>query len=302
MKELPWLNYHHLSYFLTIVKEGGLTRAAKKLHLSQSTLSTQLRQLEESLGTPLFTREGRRLVLTPEGEVAVNYAEEIFRAGDELRAWFSGRAGATRHTLTVGALSPLSKNLQFEVIRPVIMAGDYTVKVVEGEYPDLLDRLKRHQIDLLLSNLSPGEVASHGVSMHLLGEMPVYLVGRPPFRLQEKSFPRWLGEVPLFLPSTRTAAREGFDAYLIREGIEPHIAAEVDDMALLRLLALSGAGIALVPEIGVKFELEERKLLKIQRVPNLKERFFALTARQKFLPVGVKSLIDNAIHALEGVL
>lgn len=298
MNDLTWLNYHHLYYFLVIVKEGGITRAAEKLRLSQSTLSAQLRSLEDALDAKLFNRVGRRLVLTPEGEVAVNYAEEIFRTGDELRAWFSSTTGGTDRAIKVGALSPLSKNLQFEIVRPIIASGECAVHVVEGEYPDLLERLKRHQIDLLLSNLSPGELGSQGISVHLLGEMPMYLVGKPSFKSLEKSFPQWLGDVPLFLPSTRTSAREAFDALMIRHQIQPRIQAEVDDMALLRLLALSGAGIALVPEIGVKFELESKSLLKIQRVPNLKERFYALTARKRFIPEAVIEMIETGTEAL----
>ena len=153
MDNLPWLNYHHLQYFRMIVREGGVTRAAERLNLSQSTLSAQLRTLEESLGMRLFEREGRSLRLTPAGQVALEYAEDIFRSGDELRAWFGGQGKAGPQSIRVGAMSVLSKNLQFEIIRPLVMRGEVKVTVVDGEFPALLERLKHHQLDVLLGNL-----------------------------------------------------------------------------------------------------------------------------------------------------
>lgn len=298
MKHLPWLNYHHLQYFRAIVQEGGVTHAAKKLNLSQSTLSVQLKQLEESLGAQLFQREGRSLVLTEAGQVALDYAEDIFKAGDELRAWFAETHSPGLRSIRIGALSPLSKNLQFEILRPLIMAGETHVQVVEGEMQDLVERLKHHQIDLLLSNLPPGGTDAEHTHTHVLGEMPVYLVGRPPFKIPKKPFPHWLEGIPLMLPSRRSAARVEFDAILARSDIQPKVQAEVDDTALLRLLALSGAGLALVPEIGVKFELEEKRLLRIEKIKGLKESFYAITANRSRLPNEVIDLIEAGKKAL----
>ena len=298
MNDLPWLNYHHLYYFLTIVKAGGVTRAAEQLRLSQSTLSAQLKTLEESLGAALFTRQGRSLQLTPAGQVALEYAEEIFSRGDELRAWFNRGGGDRPGSIRVGSLNVLSKNLQFEIIRPLIMSGEVVVRVVDGEFPDLLNRLRQHQLDLLLGNLPVTGAEAETLQVHLLGEMPMYLVGRPPFKVPKKPFPKWLDGLPVFLPSTRSPARVDFDALLVRSGVKPRTMAEIDDMALLRLLALSGAGLALVPEIGVKFDLEEQKLLRIEKVPKLFERFYAITARHKVLPDVFKEVIEAGRKAL----
>ena len=301
MDNLPWLNYHHLQYFRMIVREGGVTRAAERLNLSQSTLSAQLRTLEESLGMRLFEREGRSLRLTPAGQVALEYAEDIFRSGDELRAWFGGQGKAGPQSIRVGAMSVLSKNLQFEIIRPLVMRGEVKVTVVDGEFPALLERLKRHQLDVLLGNLPIAGVEAESVQVHLLREMPMYLVGRPPFKVPAKPFPEWLDDLPLFLPSIRSPARVDFDALLVRANVSPRTMAEIDDMALLRLLALSGAGLALVPEIGVKFDLEERKLLRVEKIPGLHERFYAITARQKNLPKPVLEIIESGQRALAQV-
>jgi len=292
-----WLNYHHLYYFYKIVEEGGVNKAAQALRLSQSTLSAQLKTLEDNLGARLFEREGRSLRLTESGEIALGYAEEIFRQGDALRSWFSGNEAGEADVVRIGALSPLSKNLQFEMIRPLIMEGPAKVQVVESDFADLTDRLRRHRLDLLISNIPSGGVES-GVETHLLGEMPMYLVGRPPFKIPKKPFPEWLTDIPIFVPTSQTFARADFDALLVRAGITPLIRAEVDDMALLRLLALSGAGLALVPEIGVKFELEEKKLLRIEKLPGVTERFYALTPKNKKLDGALLTLIQRGEEVL----
>jgi len=298
MSYLPWLNYHHLLYFRTIVQEGGVTRAAKKLGLSQSTLSAQLRALEDAFETKLFSRERRQLVLTDSGRMALEFAEDIFQRGDELRALLAAGKGTTAEVVRIGALSPLSKNLQYQLIQPCILAGSPKIRVIEGDYAELLENLRCHQIDLLISNLPPGGIATDGTHAHLLGELPVYIVGRPPFRMSKDPFPHWLEGVPLFLPSTRTSARADFDAMLVREGVTPLVQAEVDDMALLRLLALSGAGLALVPEVSVRFDLEERKLLRIERVPDIYESYYAITAERKTLPEAILDIIEQGKASL----
>lgn len=169
---------------------------------------------------------------------------------------------------------------------------------MEGKYADLLDRLRRHKIDLILSNLPLGGTDAEGIEARLLGEMPMYLVGVPPFKIPRKPFPEWLEGSPIFLPSSRTASRVGFDALMIETGFQPQIAAEVDDMALLRLLALSGAGLALVPEIGVKFELEEEKLLRVERVPGLNVRFYAITMPRRRSSPLIDEVIANGTELL----
>ena len=223
---------------------------------------------------------------------------EIFSAVDELRSWFAGQTDMTPSRLTIGALSPLSKNLQFEIIRPFIQESRVQVRVMEGKYADLLDRLRRHKIDLILSNLPLGGTDAEGIEARLLGEMPMYLVGVPPFKIPRKPFQEWLDGIPIFLPSSRTASRVGFDALMIETGFQPQIAAKVDDMALLRLLALSGAGLALVPEIGVKFELEEEKLLRVERVPGLNVRFYAITMPRRRSSPLIDEVIANGTELL----
>ena len=89
---IKWLNYHHLLYFRTIATEGSISRASEKLSVGQSALSSQLKQLEESIGQQLFQRKGRSLELTEAGKVALEYAEEIFQKGEEFVQIFNNKS------------------------------------------------------------------------------------------------------------------------------------------------------------------------------------------------------------------
>ena len=112
------LNYNHLRYFWAVAHEGGLTRAAEQMNLSPSALSVQLQKLEHQVGHPLFDRVGRRMVLTEAGRIALDYADTVFRAGDELLSTLQGASAASRQVLRVGALTTLSRNFQLEFLHP----------------------------------------------------------------------------------------------------------------------------------------------------------------------------------------
>ncbi len=277
-----WLNYHHLRHFWMIAKHRSMTRAAEKLNISQSTLSEQLAELEDALKQKLFDRVGKSLQLTDAGQVALEHAETIFNTGHQLISRLRQSGENQKRTLRIGAVGPLSKNLQFDFIQPILAEPQTKVVVVAGALDELVLQLQEHKLDLVLSNIPLRADQSQDVFNHLLGEVPVFLVGGRKPRLSSDLFPKNLRDVPLFLPSRQSNVRAEFELLLANGGVEPFIHAEVDDMALLRLLALSGEGLALVSKIVVERELQSREIKFMQRVPGLTERFYALTARKKF--------------------
>jgi len=277
-----WLNYHHLRHFWMIARHQSMSRAAEVLNISPSTLSQQLRELEDWLGQPLFERRGRQLHLTDAGRVALQHAETIFDTGRELLTRFRQSGRTHQRILRLGAVGPLSKNLQFDFIQPLLADARTKVVVVAGALDELVRQLQEHRLDLVLSSTPLRPDQQRDVFNHLLGEVPVFLVGRPRVRSTLRRFPHSLRDQPLFLPSHQSQVRMDFDLLLANAGIEPDIHAEVDDMALLRLLAISGEGLALVSKIVVERDLGSRQLRQVQRVPGLVERYFALTVRKRF--------------------
>ena len=280
---MPALNYHHLKLFRAIAREGGLTRAAERLNLSQSALSTQLQKLEQQLGHALFERVGKRLELTEAGRIALDYADTVFTAGDELVRTLEGRPPTARQVLRVGALPTLSRNFQLEFLRPLVGRADVEIVVRSGTMRELLVGLAAHTLDLVLANSTVRGDAGADLHSHLLDQQPVSLVGRPrspgapPFR-----FPDSLRTEPVLLPSLDSDIRAGFDRALALAGIRPAILAEVDDMAMLRLLARESEGLTLVPPIVVQDELRAGVLVEHHRIPELTEDFYAIVQGRRF--------------------
>lgn len=279
---MSFLNYHHLRYFRAIAREGTLTGAAARLGIAQSALSVQLRQLEESLGQALFHRERKSLVLTEAGRIALDYAERIFQSGEELVATLGHQPTRRHRMLKVGAVATLSRNFQLQCLRPFIGRDDVELVLRSGALRDLLGRLRAHTLDVVLSNHAVRRDAETPWHCHLLEQQPVALVG-PKRRTRAKfRFPDELAKTPLLLPTPDNELRAAFDLMLERAGVRPIIAAEVDDMAMLRLLAREGAGLALVPPVVVKYELERGLLAIHHRIPEIQEKFYAITPSRRF--------------------
>jgi LysR family transcriptional activator of nhaA len=288
-----WLNYHHLRHFWMIARHRSMTRAAEKLKISQSTLSEQLAELEAWLGQSLFDRRGRELHLTDAGRLALEHAETIFTTGHELMTRFRQSDQNRQRVLRIGAVGPLSKNLQFDFIQPILTDTRTKVVVVAGALDELTRQLHEHKLDLVLSNIPLRADQENNVFNHLLGEVPVFLVGGKKLKVARPRFPQFLKDVPLFLPSRQSDVRADFDLMLANAGIEPFVHAEVDDMALLRLLALSGEGLALVSKIVVERELQSRKIKFMLRVPGLAEKYYALTMRKRFTNAWLAEIVED---------
>jgi LysR family transcriptional activator of nhaA len=276
------LNYNHLRYFWVVAHEGNLTRAAGQLSLSQSALSVQIRKLEHQIGHPLFERVGRKLVLTEAGRIALDYADTVFKAGDELVSTLRGRPLDSRQVLRVGALTTLSRNLQLEFLRPLVGRADVELIVRSGNIRDLLAQLEAHALDVVLANRASPQDARSSLRNHLLDEQPVSLVGRPRPDGHAFHFPEDLRAEPLLLPSLDSEIRVAFDRVLERAGIRPIIHAEVDDMAMLRLLAREREGVTLVPPIVVRDELDAKVLIEHCRIPQVTESFYAIVQKRRF--------------------
>lgn len=274
-----WLNYHHLHYFWAVAKDGNLTRTAKRLHVSQSALSSQIRQLEEQLGQPLFAREGRRLELTEAGRIALTFADDIFSAGGELLATL--KDGRRREqVLRVGAVATLSRNFQESFVTPLLHQPGVRLRLLSGSLDELLTRLDAHTLDLVLSNRPVQRDSGRAWRCRRIAQQKVSLVGRP--RARAFRFPQDVGDVPLLLPGTDSDLRTAFDTLCEQLGVRIRVLAEVDDMAMMRLLARDTQAVALLPSVVVRDELRGGVLQEYCVVPGLSENFYAITVERQY--------------------
>jgi len=290
------INFRHLMYFRAVAHDGNLTRAAAQLNLSQSALSVQIRALEARLGHELFERRGRALRLTEAGRIALDGADAIFATGEEISAALAG-AGAARSELRVGALATLSRNFQLGFLRPALARGDVRIVLRSGGEAELLGELAALNLDVVLLNHPPRRDAPVRLVTHRLAHQRVALVGTRKRVRGERDVAALLAREPIILPTADSGVRAAFDALADRLGVAPRIAAEVEDMAMMRLLAREGVGLAVLPPIAVKDELASGVLVEAVRLNGLAENFYAVTVPRRFPNPALRALLRGDIAA-----
>ena len=287
------MNYNHLRYFWAVAHDGNLTRTAGKLNLSQSALSVQIRKLEDRLGHALFERRGRQLHLTEAGRITLDYADTIFDAGKDLLGTLS-QQGRPRQVLRVGALATLSRNFQIEFLRPLLRQPDVELVLRSGTLVELMQGLETLSLDVVLTNRElPHDVMSNFISQPI-SDQPVSLIGTPARLPVDVSLTQLLTHNPIIVPTEDSPVRAGFDRLCAREDISPTLAAEVDDVAMMRLLAREDIGLGVLPPIAVQNELQSGMLIEAKHHMGLNESFYAVTVTRKFPNPLLGRLLDSA--------
>ncbi|WP_421711456.1 LysR substrate-binding domain-containing protein [Alcanivorax sp.] len=288
------LNFHHLYYFWMVAKEGHLTRVAKQLHVSQSALSSQIRQLQDQLGHELFTREGRVLKLTEIGHVVLEYAESIFNLGSELLSITESGDFLQLRRLRVGSVATLSRNFQENFLRPIISEPEIRLEIRSATLEELLELLRMHKLDVILSNRAVVSDSSATLQCQKIAEQRVCIVGPPGAAARKFQFPQDLASARLLLPGPSSEIRSQFDLLMGQLGVKVDVGAEVDDMAMLRLLARDSGALALVPEVVVQDELHSGTLETYWVLEDIVEHFYAITAERHFELLPLKALLEKS--------
>lgn len=289
------MNLHHLAYFRAVAHEGNLTRAAQRLRIAPSALSSQIRLLEEAFDTALFERTGRRIVLTEAGTAALAYADRIHDEATALEAMMQSGRTATS-PLRVGAVATLSRNFQQSFLRPLLHRSDARLQINSGSLPELLTKLESHGLDVVLANRpATGDGATRFRSHRLARQTVSIVAATVPARFR---YPADLHGAPMLLPGHAHALRSEFDARCERAGVQPVVVAEVDDMATLRLLARESEAMALVPSIVVRDELRDKVLTEVHRLRSIAEQFFAITVETSFRHPLLPELLQRDERAL----
>ena len=293
---MEWLNYHHLLYFWTVAREGGVARAAEVLHLARPTVSGQVRALEVSLGQRLFARRGRGLVLTDVGQVAYRYADEIFGLGRELQDVVRGRAPGRPVRFAVGVADALPKLVAHRLLEPVRRLPE-AVRLVcrEGAPARLLADLALHELDLVLSDAPVPAGAGVRAFHHALGESGLSFFAVPKLAARHRrGFPASLHGAPMLLPTEGAAVRRDLDGWFDALGVRPLVAGEFDDSALAKVFGQDGLGIFVAPTL---IEAEIRRQFRVAlvgRTDDVRERFFAISVERRLRHPAVLALTRAA--------
>jgi LysR family transcriptional activator of nhaA len=291
-----WLNYHHLLYFWTVVRTGGLGPASEELRLAPSTISVQMHRLEEVLGEELLRKAGRRLVLTEMGRLVYGYADEIFSTGREMMEAVRGRPTGRPMRLVVGVADVVPKLVAQRLIEPALRLAEPVQIVCREASPEqLLDALARHTVDLLVTDAPVGPEVKVRAYNHLLGESGVSFFATPSLVAScRRGFPRSLDGQPMLMPTENMAIRRSLDQWLEERWIRPRVVGEFEDGALLGEFGTAGHGIFVAPTMVEKPMLRAHRLQVVGRTAAVRARVYAVSAERRIKHPAVAVICDTA--------
>jgi len=293
------LNYHHLRYFWAAAREGGITRAARKLHVSQPSLSAQIRRLEQALGEKLFARSGRTVVLTEMGQIAFRYADEIFGLGREMVEAFAGRPTGRPARVRVGITNVIPKPIAYRLLEPALRLPDpVRLACLEADPDTLVAELALHRLEVVLSDAPMPPSVRIQAYNHLLGECVVSIFAtRKLAEAHRRGFPRSLEGAPLLLPTENTSQRRSLQQWFDSKGIRPRVVAEFEDSALLSAFGEAGCGLFPAPSAVEPDVCRRYGVAVVGRLP-VRERFYALTVQRRIRHPAVVAISERAKQTL----
>ncbi|MEM9364936.1 MAG: LysR family transcriptional regulator [Planctomycetota bacterium] len=296
---MNWLNYHHLLYFWMTAKEGSVSRAAEKLHLSQPTVSGQLRQLERAAGGKLYARKGQGLVLTDRGKMVYEYAEQIFTTGNELMRRLRGDDASGAIPLTVGIPDYLPKLMTAELLG-VVFELDPPIHLTcrEGPLQSLLSDLAMQRLDVVLSDSPVGAEVDTNVYNHFLGESEIAWVGSGAMLHLADGFPDSLSDQPLLMPTENTVLRRGIEQWLEKQSFHPRCIAEIEDGALLKTFAMQSRGLVPIPLAVLKEAKQQYGLELIGVIDDFRLQFHAICRERRVEHPGIVAITESASKRL----
>ena len=297
---MEWLNYHHLLYFWAVVRAGSIHKASSELRVSAPAISTQLKLLEEQLGEKLLVRSGRRLVLTEVGRTVFSYAEDIFSLGREMLDVVKNRPIGRPLRLDVGVVDAVPKIIVQLLIEPALKLPE-SVRIVcrEATSTNLLARLATHEVDVVLSDAPVDPNLSIRAYSHLLGECSTLFVAASKRAARYRGkFPKCLDGTAMFLPTDNTALRRAMDSWFASEGVNPQVAGEFEDYALLRAFGETGKGVFPMPAVLENTLRRQTGLVIIGRTDKVRQQFYAISAERKLQHPAVVAISHAARREL----
>ncbi len=297
---MEWLNYHHLLYFWTVVREGSIVRAGERLRLAQPTISGQLRTFENAIGEKLFSRSGRHLVLTDVGHMVFSYAEEIFTTGRELTDALKGRPTGRPTRLAVGIADVVPKLIAYQLLEPALTLAQPVRLVCREDRPEkLFAELAIHALDLVLTDAPPAPTIKVRAFSHLLGECGTSFFATPSLAARyRKRFPKSLTGAPMLLPTENTATRRSLEEWFQAQGIRPDVKGEFEDSALLKVFGQTGWGLFPAPAAMERAVRRHYNVALVGRIKAVRARFYAVTVERRLKNPAVVAISDGARQKL----
>lgn len=277
----PWINYHHLLYFKTIAEEGSVSKAAEKLRLGQPTLSSQLKRFEEILGIRLFERKHKRLVLSEQGKIALEYAQSIFKMGNEMVEVLNDQFHPSRVNVQVGALDSIAKLVLLRLAKTAFKIGPCHISLMEGKTDELIRDLLAHRLDLFVTDFIPTGEETKTLNHRLVVKRPTSIFGAPAFKWLRRHFPSSLSGKQFIFPTFDSRLRHSVEQWLKINNINADIIAETQDISVRNLMAIEGLGLIPSAPFNVERHVKAGTLIEIGSLHGVTEELFLVSAQRK---------------------
>ncbi len=291
----PWINYHHLYYFKTIAEEGTVSKAAEKLRVGQPTLSAQLKQFEDTLGVQLFERHHKKLVLTEQGKVALDYSKNIFRMGSEMYEVLHDRLKPLKPSLHLGALDSVPKQIVLQLVKHAFRISPCQITLSEGKSDELLRELTAHRMDLMVTNFMPTGVDAKGLYPKSITKKNVAFYGAPKYKSLRKGFPKSISGEPMILPTYDSKLRQDLDHWAKLHKIELNVITESQDISVKKLMATSEMGLIPTATHTVTGQVLRGELVEIGQLQGVYEELFLVTAQRKIANPIASKLMESFV-------
>ncbi len=290
-------NFHHLRHFWTVAQEGSLLGASRKLGLRHSTLSAQLRSLENALGAPLLLRRPRGVRLTPQGEVVRSYCDQIFRLGHELLDVASRKRGVR---LRVGTLPSVPRSLLYEILQQATEKDDgVKLEVSMTTQQRAATQLVTGRMDVVIGDRIVSREDSSRVQSHLVSESRIGIYATPTLANRYRSaFPESLDKAPMLMP-IGSPLGERLSAWFEKRDIRPQVVAEFDDVPMMKGFAARGHGVVPIRQSLSQEARRRYGLVQIGPISGLTDRLYALTAGRRVRHPNVQRLIEHCRAKLD---
>ncbi|URZ02753.1 LysR family transcriptional regulator [Clostridium felsineum] len=258
------MDFKQLNTFITIGKYQSFTEAASVLNYAQSTVTTQIKILEEELQVKLFERIGKKVTLTYEGKKLLPYAKQMIKLSHEIKNVVIDDEKPSG-TLTIGAAESLCVlRLPFILKEYRRLYPDVEVSLKFGSCADFRHFLKDNIIDVAFSLGT--KIDSNEFISEIEFDEPMVLLAYPGHPLIEKDivYPEDIAEESLILTEMGCSYRAVFENILSSYNIKPKLVLETGSVQAIKQFTMSGLGITLLPRVAVEEEIKDGKLVPLK--------------------------------------
>lgn len=284
---LSHLNFNHLYYFYVVSNEGSIKAAAEKLHISQPTISDQIKLLEEYFQCKLFERRNRALFLTKEGKFAVTYAEKIFDTASEITFRLRNKVELPKRTLDIGVTHFMTQYFLYDTITPLFNQNEVSINVRENERHLLLAELEEGNIDIVFTDTKDN--ISRTMDAYRVGLNRTFAVAHKSYKVKKSSFPENLNKIPFFNYTNDSFLKYEIELFFSKNNLSPKVIGEADDIDLFQLITEKGLAFTIVPEVAKNRLIKNKEIIVLGEIEELQTSVWGIV-KKDYKGLGYKLL------------